>query len=142
MILLDTNVISEFMRPAPDPEVTHWLDLQRRSSVWTTSINVYEIRSGLFAMPAGKRRTVLEVKFEQLLQAALQGRILHFDSDSAYRAAELCGERRRLGRTVDVRDTMIAGIVMASHATLATRNVKHFEDIASSVVNPWDNGSA
>jgi toxin FitB len=138
VILLDTNVISEFMGPAPDRQVAHWLDLQPRSSVWTTSVNVYEIRSGLFAMPAGKRRTALEVKFEQLLQAALQGRILHFDSDAAFRAAELCGDRRRRGRPVDVRDTMIAGIVLASHAKLATRNVKHFEDIASSVVNPWE----
>jgi predicted nucleic acid-binding protein len=138
MILLDTNVISEFMGPAPEPRVAHWLDLQPRSSVWTTSINVYEIRTGLFAMPAGKRRTALEVKFEQLLQIALQGRILHFDSDSANRAAELSANRRRRGRPVEVRDTMIAGIVIASHATLATRNVKHFEEIAKSVVNPWE----
>jgi predicted nucleic acid-binding protein len=138
MILLDTNVISEFMGPAPDQQVAHWLDLQSRSSVWTTSINVYEIRSGLLAMPAGKRRTTLEVKFEQLLQSALQGRILHFDSDAVFRAAELCADRRGRGRPVDDRDIMIAGIVLASHATLATRNVKHFEDIASSVVNPWE----
>jgi predicted nucleic acid-binding protein len=138
MILLDTNVISEFMGPAPDRQVARWLDLQPRSSVWTTAINVYEIRSGLFRMPAGKRRTALEVKFEQVLQGALQGRILHFDSDAAYRAAELCCDRHRRGRQVDVRDTMIAGIVLASNATLATRNVKHFEDIAKSVVNPWE----
>ena len=138
MILLDTNVISEFMGPAPEQQVADWLDLQPRSSVWTTSINVYEIRSGLFAMPAGKRRAALEVKFEKLLQSALQGRVLHFDSDSALRAAELFADRRRRGRPVDVRDTMIAGIVIASHAKLATRNVKHFEGIASSLVNPWD----
>jgi hypothetical protein len=138
MIVLDTNVISEFMGPAPEQQVAHWLDLQPRSSVWTTSINVYEIRSGLFSMSAGKRRTGLQSKFEELLQSALQGRIVHFDSGAALRAAELCAERRRRGRPVDVRDTMIAGIVLASHAKLATRNVKHFEDIASSVVNPWD----
>jgi predicted nucleic acid-binding protein len=138
MIVLDTNVISEFMGPGPERQVAHWLDLQPHSSVWTTSINVYEIRVGLFAMPAGKRRTALAAKFEQLLQNALQGRILHFDLDSAFRAAELCADRRRRGRPVDVRDTMIAGIVLASHATLATRNLKHFEDIASTVVNPWE----
>ncbi len=127
MILLDTNVISEFMSPAPEQRVADWLNLQPRSSVWTTSINVYEIRSGLFVMPAGKRRAALKVKFEQLLQNALQGRILPFDSDSALRAAELCADRRRRGRPVDQRDTMIAGIVLASHAILATRNVVHFE---------------
>jgi predicted nucleic acid-binding protein len=140
MILLDTNVISEFMGPAPGQQVAQWLDLQPRSSIWTTSINVYEIRSGLLAMQPGKRRGALEVRFEQLLESALQGRVLHFDSDSALRAAELCADRRRRGRPVDARDTMIAGIVLASHATLATRNVKHFEDIKGSVVNPWEKG--
>ncbi|MGA2652292.1 MAG: type II toxin-antitoxin system VapC family toxin [Terracidiphilus sp.] len=140
MILLDTNVISEFMGPAPGQQVAQWLDLQPRSSIWTTSINVYEIRSGLLAMQPGKRRGALEVRFEQLLESALQGRVLHFDSDSALRAAELCADRRRRGRPVDARDTMIAGIVLASRATLATRNVKHFEDIKGSVVNPWEKG--
>jgi predicted nucleic acid-binding protein len=113
------------------------MDRQSRSSVWTTSITVYEIRSGLFAMPDGKRRAALEMKFEQLLQSTLEGRILDFDSDSALRAAELSADRRGRGRPVDARDTMIAGIVLASHATLATRNVKHFEDIVPSLVNPW-----
>jgi predicted nucleic acid-binding protein len=138
MILLDTNVISEFMVPSPNRQVVRWLDIQPRSSVWTTSITLYEIRSGLFAMPAGKRRTALEAKFEQLLESALQRRILHFDSDAALQAAQLCADRRGRGRPVDPRDTMIAGIVLASHATLATRNTKHFEEIASSVVNPWE----
>jgi toxin FitB len=138
VILLDTNVISELMGPVPEQQVANWMDLQLRSSVWTTSINIYEIRSGLFAMPAGKRRAALEVKFEQLLQSAFQGRVLDFDSDSALRAAVLCADHRRRGRPVDARDTMIAGIVLASHAKLATRNVKHFEEIAPSLVNPWE----
>src|ERR1039457_5713893 len=111
MIVLDTNVISEFMGPAADQQVAHWLDLQCRSSVWTTSINVYEIRSGLLAMPPRKRLAALDAKFKQLLQSVLQGRILHFDSDSAFRAAELCADRRGRGRQVDLRDIMIAGIV-------------------------------
>jgi predicted nucleic acid-binding protein len=138
MILLDTNVIFEVVGPAPDLQVAHWLDLQPRSSIWTTSITVFEIRSGLFAMPAGKKRTALELKFDQLLESALQGRVLYFDSDAALRAAELWAGRRRRGHPVDARDTMIAGIVLASRAKLATRNVKHFDDIASSVVNPWE----
>src|ERR1035441_708057 len=121
MIVLDTNVISELMGPAPEQQVAHWMDLQSRSSVWTTSINIYEIRSGLFAMPAGKKRAALEMRFEQLLQSAFEGRILHFDSDSALRAAELCADRRRRGRPVDARDNLIAGIVLASHAKLADR---------------------
>jgi toxin FitB len=138
MITLDTNVISELMGPAPSRQVITWLDLQPRSSVWTTSVNVYEIRSGLLSLPAGKRRTALELNFDQLLQNLLQSRILHFDSDAAARAAELYASRRRRGQLVDARDTMIAGMVLASQAKMATRNVKHFEDIAASVVNPWE----
>jgi hypothetical protein len=137
MIVLDTNVISELMGPAPEQQVTHWLDFQSLSSVWTTSINVYEIRSGLFAMPAGKKRSALETRFELYLQSVLENRILYFDSESALRATELYAHRRRRGRPVDERDTMIAGIVLASHATLATRNTKHFEELAPSLVNPW-----
>jgi len=70
MILLDTNVISALMRETPDPDVIGWLDSQPRTSIWTTSINVFEICFGLLAMPAGKRRTALDVKLEQLLQSA------------------------------------------------------------------------
>ncbi|MGA3070897.1 MAG: type II toxin-antitoxin system VapC family toxin [Terracidiphilus sp.] len=138
MILLDTNVLSEFMLSVPDARVTRWLDRQPRSSIWTSSINLYEIRAGLLAMQPGRRRSGLESHFERILQVAIQDRILHFDAESAERAAELSAERRRLGRPVEIRDTMIAGMVLASHAKLATRNVKHFEEIASSVVNPWE----
>ena len=138
MILLDTNVISEFMAPTPNMRVVDWLDRQPRSSVWTTSVNVYEIRAGLLAMPVGKRRSGLETYFQQLLQRTLNGRVIDFDMASAERSAELSASRRKRGRPTDTRDTMIAGIVLANHATLATRNVKHFEDIAKSVVNPWD----
>ena len=138
MIILDSNVISEFMRDEPDPAVVGWLDGQPRASVWTTSINVYEIRAGLHAMPAGKRRTARVLTFEYILKETIQGRIAAFDLEAALAAAELEARRNARGRPGDPRDTMIAGIVHASHATLATRNVRHFDDIASSVVNPWE----
>jgi toxin FitB len=137
-ILLDTNVISEFMLHTPDPRVVRWLNSQPRPSVWTTSINAYEIRSGLLAMPAGKRQVVLSLAFERLLNNTIQGRIAVFDMTAAQRAAELEASGLKSGRPRDRRDTMIAGIVLASRATLATRNTKHFEDIAKSVVNPWE----
>jgi hypothetical protein len=142
MILLDTNVISEFMREAPDSAVVRWLDRQPPTSIWTTSINVYEIRTGLLSMPAGKRRTLRTLAFEHMLNQTIQGRIAAFDVESARQAAELEAGGQKIGRPREARDTMIAGIVLASHAKLATRIVKHFEDIESSVVNPWDNGSA
>ena len=76
--------------------------------------------------------------FERWLVEVVQGRIVNFDEPAARRAADMNALRKQMGRPVDSRDTMIAGIVLASHATLATRNVKHFEDIAPSVVNPWE----
>jgi hypothetical protein len=138
MIVLDTNVISEIMLPRPEPQVLIWLDRQPGSSIWTTSVNIFEIRSGLQSMQVGKRRTALMDLFERWLIEVVQGRIVNFDEAAARRAADMNALRNEMGRPVDSRDTMIAGIVMASHATLATRNVKHFEDIASSVVNPWE----
>ena len=137
MIVLDTNVISEFMICSPDPRVLRWLNSQPRLSVWTTAINVYEIRSGLLAARDGKRQAALSVAFERLLNHTIEGRIAVFDMAAALRAAELEAAGQKRGRPRDRRDTMIAGIVLASHATLATRNVKHFDDIAKSLVNPW-----
>jgi toxin FitB len=137
MILLDTNVILEFMVHIPAPQVVRWLNSQPRSSVWTTSINIYEIRSGLLGAPAGKRQASLSSAFERLLSQTIQERIAIFDVASAERAAELEAAAQKIGRPRDPRDTMIAGIVLAARATLATRNVEHFDDIAKSVVNPW-----
>lgn len=138
MIILDTNVVSEIMRPRPDERVTRWLDRQPRASVWTTSVTVFEIRFGLETMPPGKRRTGMMASFESWLGEVVQQRIAGYDESAARRAAELGADREIRGRPGELRDTMIAGIVLASHATLATRNVRHFEDIEKSVVNPWE----
>jgi predicted nucleic acid-binding protein len=138
MIVLDTNVISALMRDIPDETIIRWLDRQQRASIWTTSINVFETRFGLYIMPAGKRQAAMMALYERVLSYTIQGRIALFDSAAAEHAADLAAARQKRGRPRDQRDTMIAGIVLASHATLATRNVKHFEEIASSVVNPWE----
>ena len=138
MILLDTNVISALMRDTPDAVVIPWLDRQPRTSIWTTSVNVFETRYGLQIMPVGKRQSAMRSLFERLLTDTIQGRIALFDSAAAECAADLAADCKKRGRPRDPRDTMIAGIVLASHAKLATRNVKHFEEIASSVVNPWE----
>jgi hypothetical protein len=126
------------MRDAPDAQVVLWLDGQPHSSIWTTAINVYEVRSGLLAMPAGKKQALRMLAFESLLNEKIQGRVAAFDHAAAQTAAELEAAGQKTGRPRDARDTMLAGIVLASHATLATRNVKHFADIAKSVVNPWE----
>jgi predicted nucleic acid-binding protein len=137
MVLLDTNVISEIMLSAPDPRVLRWLDQQPPQSIWITSVNLYEIRYGLKSMPAGKRQMALSALLQRWLTEVVQHRIVNFDQAAALQAADLAASLKLKGRPRDSRDTMIAGIVLASHAKLATRNVKHFDDIAASVVNPW-----
>ena len=114
-----------------------WLDRQPPESVWITSITVFESRLGLALLPEGRRRR-LEAAFDQLLNEDLDNRVLAFDSAAATEAARLAAERQRAGRTVDVRDTQIAGITLARRATLATRNRRHFADLTVPVVSPWD----
>jgi len=136
MIILDTNVISELMHVSPDPNVLLWMDRQSRSSLWVTSISILEVIFGLEIMASGQRQTVLRNAFEALLNK-FADRIAQFDQSSALRAAELMASRQRKGLPRDLRDTMIAGIVLARHASLATRNVSHFADLAATVINPW-----
>jgi predicted nucleic acid-binding protein len=137
VIILDTNVLSALMRTEPEARVIGWLDRQPAESVWTTSITVFEAHLGLKLLPAGQKRRVLEVAFERLLEDDLENRILDFDLPSAVAAATLAAERQRRGRSVDFRDTQIAGIALARGATLATRNVRHFSDLNVTVIDPW-----
>ena len=136
MMVLDTNVLSALMRESPDPAVVTWLDRQARTSIWITSITVLEVHFGLQILAPGKRRTALNKAFESLIDRMGQ-RVASFDVAAADYAASLMAARRAKGRPVDLRDTMIAGIVIARHATLATRNVAHFNDISATVLNPW-----
>ena len=138
MILLDTNVLSALMRKEPEVQVVRWLDRQPRNSVWTTAITVFEVRFGLQSMATGKRQRALAEAFETLLTDLLDNRVAGFDSAAAAQAAALMAARQKKGLPEELRDTMIAGIVLATHATLATRNVRHFEDLAISVMNPWE----
>src|SRR6267154_710236 len=121
MIVLDTNVLSALMRQSPDAKVIAWLDNQPRTSVWTTSVTILEVRFGLQIMAAGKRRALLLETFETVLEK-MGRRIAPFDDAAAVEAADLMAFRQRKGRPVDLRDTMIAGIVFAHHASVATRS--------------------
>jgi len=137
MIILDTNVLSALMQQQPDPQVVAWLDDQPAESIWLSSITVFEARYGLALLPAGRRKDLLEQRFEELVQDDLQNRVLLFDINAAAHAAQLAADRKTRGRPVDMRDTFIAGIALARRATLATRNVGHFDDLSVPVVNPW-----
>jgi predicted nucleic acid-binding protein len=138
VILLDTNVLSALMKSEPEQTVVEWLDRQVPESIWTTSITVFEGHLGLALLPPSKRRRALTAAFERLIEDDLQGRVLVFDSTAAINAATLSAERRRAGRPVDLRDTQIAGIAVAHRAVIATRNLRHFNDLSVPVVNPWN----
>jgi toxin FitB len=137
MILLDTSVLSALMRQAPDPPVVAWLDRQPRTSVWITSVTILEIQFGLQILPAGRRRSLLMKAFEEILAEEIGRRVAGFDASAAQHAAGLMASRQKKGRPIELRDTMIAGIALACHATLATRNTQHFEDLSVPVVDPW-----
>ena len=137
MIALDTNVISALMRREPDETVRRWLDDRPAESIWITAVSVFEIRFGIQTLGEGRRRRQLEADFARLLVDDLQGRILHFDDGAAEAAARLAAHRKPLGRIGDLRDTLIAGIVISRKAELATRNLRHFQDLEVPVIDPW-----
>jgi toxin FitB len=136
MIILDSNVLSELMRPKPEARVLAWLDRQPQTSIWTTSVTVLEIRFGLQVMPTGRRRALYTQGFEGLLDE-IDHRVAPFDAEAAQQASTLMASRKLKGRPRELRDTMIVGIVLARHATLATRNVSHFDDVSATLIDPW-----
>lgn len=138
MILLDTNVLSEFMRREPTERVVTWLDAQPSESIWTTSITIFEIRLGLERLATGKRRKQLEAAFSDMLEEDLENRVVVFDRGGAEAAGRLAAKGYRAGRPVDYRDIQIAGIATARRATLATRNLRHFEGLGLDLIDPWN----
>ncbi len=138
MIILDTNVLSALMREKADPAVVRWLDRQPHLSIWTTSITVLEIRFGIAIMVTGRRRSRLSEAFERAINEKLDRRVAAFDAVSAQEAAALMAMRQQSGRSGELRDAMIAGIALAHRATLATRNTRHFSDLSTPVVSPWE----
>jgi predicted nucleic acid-binding protein len=138
MIILDTNVLSVLMQKIPEPQVIAWLDEQPAESIWTTTISVYEIHFGLEILDDGNRKKQLQIAFEKVMTEDLSQRILNFDHAAAREAALISAEGRKTGRSIEIRDALIAGLVRARRAELATRNVRHFENCDISVSNPWD----
>ena len=138
MILLDTNVLSALMQAEPERAVLGWLDRQSPEDIWTTSVSIFEVRFGLARLPKGRRREALEANFQALVDEDLMSRVAPFDRAAAEAAGIIAARREIAGRPVDVRDTQIAGIAVARHARIATRNLRHFEDLEGPVINPWE----
>ncbi len=125
------------MRNEPPEVVVTWLNRQPASSVWITAITVFEIQYGLRRLPEGKRRTALQDAFQSVLSEELGGRVVSFDVQAAVAAGAISAALEAEGRTVEIRDVQIAGIAQARKASVATRNVRHFEHCCT-VVNPWE----
>lgn len=137
MIVLDTNVLSEMLRPQPDPGVMSWLDSNTRWMIATTSVTRAELLYGIEIMPAGKRRDLLKCLAQDVFEIDLRGRLLAFDRDAADAYASIGSVRRLRGSPVGQADAMIAAIVQSRGAVLATRNVRDFVGCGIAVVNPW-----
>ncbi len=137
MIVLDTNVLSEVMRPAPAAMVLRWLAAQPASGLFTTTITQAEILYGIELMPRGKRRAALESAVDAMFAEDFADRILPFDSDAARVFPQIAGPRRALGRPIAQWDAQIAAIARSRGAALATRNTEDFEDCGIALLNPW-----
>ncbi len=137
MIVLDTNVVSEFMRIQPDEIVVKWLEAQPSEEIFTTTITIFEIQYGLNILPDGKRKRGLIHQFELAIQHDFAGRILDFDQGAAIAAARISAEYKKQGQGADVRDVQIAGISASKGCVLVTRNVMDFRLSKLEIINPW-----
>ena len=138
MMLLDTNVVSEFMRPAPSPTVGAWLDAQDARRVWVCAVTRAEIELGIALMPDGQRKTGLQQAAQAMFAEEFVGRCLPFDGAAATCYARIVSLRTRIGRPISVEDAQIAAIAVAHGLVLATRNERDFQQIDGLVVvNPW-----
>lgn len=137
MIVLDTNVLSELMRPRPAAAVVRWISGQSASSLCTTSITQAEILHGLALLPRGKRRSALQAAATAMFNEDFSGRILAFGSEAAPSYAQIAMDRRGLGRPISQFDAQIAAIVLSTGAVLATRNGDDFTGCGIRVVDPW-----
>ena len=138
MTLLDTNVLSEFMRPQPADAVTAWLDRLPAEQVWISAISFAEIMLGLALMPAGKRQAALALAAQAMFEEDFVGRCLPFDERAAFHYAVIVARRTQAGRPISTEDAQIAAISLANNLILATRNVSDFEGIdGMKIINPW-----
>lgn len=141
MILLDTNVLSELMRSAPEPKVLRWLDATPAEDVWISAVTVGEIRLGIALLPEGQRKELLTDLAEAMFDEDFADRCLSFDCAAAVHYGSIVANRTRQGRPVSVEDGQIAAIALTAGLTLATRNTRDFTEIDGLiVVNPWNTG--
>jgi len=137
MIVLDTNVFSEALKPSPAETPMRWLAAQDPLAIFITTITQAELLYGVELLPRGKRRSALSSAIEKLFAVEFAGRILPFDEDAARAFPKIVAHRDKRGRPISQFDAMIASICQSRAATLATRNIPDFEHCSIPLINPW-----
>jgi predicted nucleic acid-binding protein len=137
MFVLDTNVVSELMRPKPSRQVARWVAAQPSAALFTTTITQAEILYGIALLSTGKRQRVLAAAAEQMFAEDFAARVMSFDSAAALEFAHIAASRRRAGRAISHADAQIAAIARSRGAVLATRNTQDFAGTPVELVDPW-----
>lgn len=138
MIILDTNIVSEMLRAAPEPRVEAWLAAQDGGQVYLTATSEAELRYGVAILADSKRRTALAEAIDAMLREDFRDRILPFDSAAAETYAVIAAGRREVGRPISQFDCQIAAIGRAQGAAVATRNTRDFDGCGIEMIDPWD----
>ena len=138
MILLDTSVVSEPLKPNADPAVVAWIDAQLVETLYLSTISVTELRYGIAVLPDGKRKKSLRASLDERILPLFESRILSFDTEAAEICAELRARVRTLGQGIGTADSYIAAIATAKRLIVATRDTQPFEAAGVTVINPWE----
>lgn len=142
MIILDTNVVSEPLRPEPDRAVLDWLNAQEPQTLYLTAVNLAELLAGIEVMPQGRRRDALKQALTGQMMPLFEGRILAFDGRAAEAFARVNASAQANGNTISFADCAIASMALAHGFMVATRNVRDFRDTGVEIYNPWGFASA
>ena len=137
MIILDTNVLSEPLKPQPDHTVLAWLKAQEPQTLYITSVNIAELTAGIAVMPAGKRREALQRALAQQVSAVFEGRVLPFDMKAGQVFGEVFANAQALGRPIRFAACAIAAIASIHDFAIATRNTGDFQGTGIRLLNPW-----
>ena len=138
MIVLDTNVLSETLKPLPNAAVVAWMAAQPRSTLFTTTVVEAEILYGVAVLAGGARKTQLQAALKAIFTEDLSGQLIPFDRDCAEAYAAIAANRKNLGQPISQFDAMIAAATASRGATLATRNLRDFADCGIRLINPWE----
>lgn len=137
MIVLDTNVVSELLRPTSSTRVLKWVDAQPAQQLWLCSVVTSELLYGLARLPDGKRKQQLAHALHAAIIEDFDSRVLPFDFEASLIYADLVAQHDRLGKPISMADAQIAAIGLRHEAALATRNIKDFESTGLDLVDPW-----